>query len=312
MKKTATVLTALVLAGGLATPALADITATASIDKTDNVTVNEQISITKQADILVVMGASVTTNSDGFLEITPLALAGAAEADALANVTNTENTSGPDFLVNTNQSPTNNRYVATISSSVTGNQGITQVNQDVGNNTNQGNNVALAYTEVPQSFADAQAGGDQSNTNNFASNWAVSPLPSDLTPGVDPTTLPNSDFSQIALIDGSINSNIGIVGVNQNAGDMNNQTNEVAAAIGVNPQLAMAEGALGQVNSGNFVKAANTVKYDEINGSVTGNQGVVNVNQSTGNMNNQMSSFAIAAAVNSDATVRSLIGSPTQ
>jgi hypothetical protein len=133
------------------------------------------------------------------------------------------------------------------------------------------------------------------------------------TPGnpADPRNLDNQFFDLIARIEGSVSGNTGIVGVNQNSGNMNNQTNAVAAAIGVNPTLALGEGALGQVNSGNTVRAENTVKYDEIgNGSVSGNSGVVGVNQSVGDMNNQMNAFSIAAATTANAPVTTLVGGP--
>jgi hypothetical protein len=309
------------MAGGVAAPALADVTATADINKTKDVTVTENISITKTASILVVMGRFVSVGPDNQLIIRPFLLGSAAEATALANVTNTGNEVGPDYLFNTTTTPNNNTREADIGDqptsggSINGNTGITQVNQDVGDNNNQGNNVALAYTGITGSFADAEAGGDQRNTDNVVSNRALSAaafIALGIDFGDDPRNLANSNFSQFSRIEDSINGNTGIVNVNQNSGNNNNQTNEVAAAIGVNPIFAMGEGALGQVNSGNVVKEANSSKYDEINGSVNTNHGVVNVNQSTGNMNNQMSAFAIAAAVNSDVTVRNIVGGPSQ
>lgn len=312
MKKLATALAGIVLAGGMAAPALADVTAIASIDKTDTISVSENIHITKHASVLVVM-ADTVTSVDGHLVTTPLLLAGAAEANAIVNVNNHDNTVGPDYIGLTDEtSVINNKRFAGIGGtngvggdSVSNNQGIVQLNQDVGDNTNQGNVVALAFTAVQHSFADAETGGDQKNQNNTVSERAKSSLP-DGVKG-DPRVLDNSLFDDIAQIENSINNNIGIVGVNQNAGNDNNQTNQVAAAIGVNPQLALAEGALGQVNAHNTEKAENSVKYDEIGHSVNGNQGVVNVNQSVGNMNNQMNGFAIAAATSSASTVTNIL-----
>ena len=323
MKYIATALTALVMAGGLAAPALADVTVTADISKTKDITVTEGISIDKTATIAVVLG-NVTAGENGPI-VEPISLPGAAEADAVANVTNTENTVGPNFVgAGDAQNPDPqdvhdlHRFAeigpGSDSGSVNGNQGIVGVNQDTGDNSNQGNLVSLAYTEVQGSFANSQAGGDQSNTYNTSDHRQSVDLPEGLGTQdnpADPTTVSNDAFDLIARIEGSVSGNTGIVGVNQNSGDMNNQNNEVAAAIGVNPTLALGEGALGQVNSGNTVRAENTVKYDEIgDGSVSNNSGVVGVNQSVGNMNNQMNSFSIAAATTSTGPVTTLLGGP--
>lgn len=313
MKKLATALAGIVLAGGMAAPALADVTAIASINKTDTISVSENIHITKEASVLVVLADTVTTDANGHLVTTPLLLAGAAEANAIVNVDNHNNIVGPDYIGQTGETGViNNKRFAGIggtngddAGSVNGNQGIVQLNQDVGDNTNQGNVVALAFTAVQHSFADAETGGDQKNQNNAVSERAKSTLPGAVSG--DPRNLDNAYYDDIAQIENSINDNIGIVGVNQNAGNDNNQTNQVAAAIGVNPQLALAEGALGQVNAHNTEKAENSVKYDEIGHSVNGNQGVVNVNQSVGNMNNQMNGFAIAAATSSASTVTNIL-----
>jgi hypothetical protein len=320
MKKLSTALAAILLAGGMAAPALADVTAIATIDKTDTITVTEDITITKEANVLVVLAGTIVPGPNGTFTTTPLLLAGAAEANAIVNVNNHDNIVGPDYIGDPDPTHViNNKRLAVIGGlntapggdSVHDNAGIIQLNQDVGDNTNQGNVVALAFTAVQGSFANAETGGDQKNENNTVSERAKAVLPPEVD-NTPPKQLGNQFYDEIAQIENSIHDNIGIVGVNQNAGNNNNQTNEVAAAIGVNPQLALAEGALGQVNAHNVEKAENSVKYDEINNSVNDNTGVVNVNQSVGNMNNQMNSFAIAAATSSANTISNIIGSPTQ
>jgi len=310
MRNTQTAVAALLLLGGMAAPALADVTAIADISKTETITVNESITITKLATITVVLGGGLVSGPESTLQNTPLLLPGAAEANALANVTDTFNVTGPDFLVGTTGNARNDKATSDIDTSVNSNQGIVQLNQDSGNNSNQGNNVALAFTAVQKSFADAEAGASQDNEHNFASSRGTTSLPFTTSPPPDPASLPASDFNTISIINGSINSNLGIVGVNQNSGNMNNQTNEVAIAIGVNPLLALGEASLGQENTHNFVKAANSVRSDQMTGSVDSNHGIVNVNQSAGNMNNQATTFAIAAAINGDTIVRNVVGSP--
>jgi uncharacterized membrane protein YdcZ (DUF606 family) len=84
------------------------------------------------------------------------------------------------------------------------------------------------------------------------------------------------------------------VGVNQNAGNMNNQLNALAMAVGLGSKWALSEAALGQSNIGNTIVALNTVKSDTITGSVNDNTGVIGVNQTVGNMNNQASVVSMA------------------
>jgi hypothetical protein len=57
----------------------------------------------------------------------------------------------------------------------------------------------------------------------------------------------------------------------------------------------LSESALGQVNIRNHVHEVQTVKLDLITNSANGNSGVVGVNQSVGNMNNQASAVSVAA-----------------
>jgi len=108
----------------------------------------------------------------------------------------------------------------------------------------------------------------------------------------------------VNTINHSILFNVGIVGVNQDSGNMNNQGNAFAVAVvdvtGVgafaNPQAA-AE----QVNYGNFVWEVDPTivlrKQDLLINAVNNNQGIVGVNQSVGNMNNQGNAVAIAAGL---------------
>lgn len=288
--------TAVGLALGLlpATGAMADVFVTATVDKTETITVTENLAKTKVATIIVNFNRQD--------------LVGAAEANAVANVTNTGNTvsfalGNATFLGSALGSTLGGIATnffngldgastamlifrsASITDSINGNQGIVGVNQDVGNMANQANIVAFA-TDVTSptgsTFANSQADISQSNHDNFV--WHVEPP---FGEGGPPTNLS-------ATIDGSINENTGVVGVNQNAGNMNNQTNSLALAVGPDAVYALAEANLGQENAHNIVMELNTSKIDSITGSVNGNTGIVQVNQSVGNMNNQASAFSIS------------------
>jgi hypothetical protein len=106
-----------------------------------------------------------------------------------------------------------------------------------------------------------------------------------------------------ALIDPSINDNDGFIGVNQSPGNMNNQANASAAAvIAGDAQLIEANGFAVQASLFNFIYSDQSVNMDIILDSINGNSGIVGVNQSTGNMNNQFNSAALAAGLNPETT----------
>jgi hypothetical protein len=261
----------------MATPATADVTVFVDFDKWVDITVVETITKTK------IVNVDVTAD---------LAVDGAAEAEAVVNVINDNNRVGGAPGITTNPDVDFEIFLkALIDFSINGNSGIVGVNSDVGNMVNQGNVVSLSVTgREPQageegipaesSLTHSQAEADQSNTNNRVFDSEFLPVDVDGTPLF---TSPN----KLAGIKDSINGNSGIVGVNQNAGNMNNQHNLVALSIGFQSFVALSEAALGQENVGNVVFEIETIKRDGILRSVNGNSGVVSINQSVGNMNNQ-------------------------
>jgi len=266
---------------GTTNSAMADVDVFASITKYKDIRVTENITITKQVRIDV----AVT-----------FVLQGGAEAQALLNVTNSGNTVDGQDLPDPVDEPegTNDEYGVTldasIESSVNNNRGVFGFNQDVGNMTNQANVVSVAGVQGQpfDSFAQSQAHADQLNENNTVDD---SELLRDKETG-DPITDFETDPANFALdkaasMTDSVNTNTGIINVNQNAGNMNNQSNGVAAAVGIGSEFAMSEGDLGQETSHNHVDELETVKVSSINGSISANSGIVNVNQSAGNMNNQ-------------------------
>jgi len=193
---------------------------------------------------------------------------------------------------------------AIINGSINSNAGITGVNQDVGNMANQGN--VLAFTavfsqgdtvgEIPNTtYAEAEAWVEQDNVRNVVVHLED---PNDTGVPFNPNRdALGGNRNIVATIANSINGNTGIVGVNQNAGNMANQTNAVAMAVGFGTVAALSEAALGQENSGNTVTEAGVSKLAYVADSITGNQGVVHVNQSAGNMANQSNVFALSFTV---------------
>jgi|Deesub1362A_J573_1020465.scaffolds.fasta_scaffold02636_2 hypothetical protein len=259
MKKILGTVVGLMVIMAMAIPASAFVFVYAEIEKDKDIYVEEVVYIYK--DIYVEVDVVATPE-------------GAAEANAIANQDNYFNwVSGDD-----GEPAYGNFRFVTITGSINDNTGIVGVNQDAGNMNNQGNNVAIAITDV-EAFADAQSSASQWNSDNGV--WIHE---------LDPTVLQKSDL----LVD-SMNSNTGIIGANQSVGNMNNQLNSVALAAGLGGVLvAMAEADLGQFNGWNYVSEINTHKVDTIQNSLNGNHGIVSFNQSAGNMNNQANIVAIS------------------
>jgi len=285
-------LAATLAVGGWAIPAAADVDVFATLFKDKDVTV--VIDVTIQKDIFVTVDQ---VNAD---------LDGAAEADVNINQENTFNIvndasegldleefgldlhaliGGPDDADGTGSPPGFHNGADDGIGSVNLNTGIVGVNQDVGNMVNQANNVAFAATNSPTSLTHAEAWAEQINTFNFSRQEEV----------LSPAPVPDGEQDKTAVIEESVNENDGVVGVNQNAGNNNNQANGVAFAVGEGSHVALAESALGQVNSGNIIVAIETFHTDVITESVNANSGVVGVNQSVGNNNNQgaVTSFSV-------------------
>ncbi|WP_372681904.1 hypothetical protein [Desulfosarcina sp.] len=96
----------------------------------------------------------------------------------------------------------------------------------------------------------------------------------------------------------SINANSGVVGVNQSPGNMNNQANLSAmAVIAGDKQLVEANGFGVQASMFNFIVGIRSENKNTISGSISDNNGIVGVNQSSGNINNQLNSAALAAGL---------------
>jgi hypothetical protein len=179
-----------------------------------------------------------------------------------------------------------------IIGSVTGDNGITSVNQSAGNNNNQGTAIAVAIDaegpptpdpdpdpqQVPGTgFAEAQAAGEQRNNDN--------------------TVVSDSIIFRDALIDNSVNGNVGITAVNQATGNEINQANIVSLALSLEAGAALSEALLGQDNRNNSNLETDIAKSATITGSIHGNLGITQVNQSAGNLANQANAVAVAATI---------------
>lgn len=274
-------LAAALLTGALTTPALADVDLKVLVFLYKDVEIDEYVFVIKEIDIEAYVYRELDND---------------AEAYAFANVLNIGNFVGRQVR-GTNDSTVTRE--ATILSSIGDgtadgdNDGVTQVNQDVGNMVNQGNLAAYGLTGDADAVTVAEASADQINTGNVVAWGQVGDLDPD-----DPLTA----ISITALIDGSVIGNDGITQVNQNAGNMNNQTNMLALAAGLESDenggdegmVALAEADLGQFNVGNTVVEFNTTKSATMNGSINTNRGVTHVNQAVGNNTNQANLVSVS------------------
>jgi hypothetical protein len=282
--------------------ASADVNVLANIDKTKTITVTENITITKTVDLTAVV------------DVTP---GKAAESTGVVNQGNWNNEACGNCA----------EKLDTISDSINDSNGIVNVNQSSGNMNNQGNAVSVAWDavrppEVPppppgqppstpgaSGFANSQAHMDQ---KNGAFN-----LPQETTGGigisgnlVDTVNLVFRD----AVITDSINGNTGIVGVNQSAGNINNQANQLSLAVSLlgdthEGGVALSEADLGQLNVSNSAHESDSAPLDttdiqiginksaSMTGSVSNNVGIVGVNQGAGNMANQGNNVSAAFVV---------------
>jgi hypothetical protein len=248
---------------------------TVSLDK--NITVDETVIINKTITIDV--------------DIEDL-LSKAAEANSTINQDNLFNWACENCA----------EKIANITGSVSGNTGVASVNQATGNMNNQGNVVSVAVDVFPPQVPPPDP---------------TDPDPPETAGGLahaQTAVNQNMGFNQIvsfdllfrdALISNSIIGNTGIVGVNQSAGNINNQLNVVTAAVCLDGLVALAEADLGQINTdlgldqslAQSVFEFNTNKNAAVSGSINGNTGIVGVNQTVGNMAQQANIANVAASI---------------
>lgn len=275
MKNKYLVAAATLVLGLSASPAFADVTASMDVEKAKLVLIFQPTLIIKQAEL------KVTYRDE---------LSDAATAQALVNSSNSNNTvtwsrdNDPEDGVNTAGNPANMGIVrkAVVEGSVLRNLGIGQLNQDTGNFANQGNVVSAGVDFGKDAFANSEAYAEQLTSGNTVTHREGSVAPR-ANPPID------------AVVTGSFNVNAGVFMGNQNSGNVNSQHNVLALAVADSAVWALSDAGLNQVNAGNSAFETNSVKRDLITGSVNGNTGIVMLNQSVGNMNNQATVVSIAA-----------------
>ncbi len=156
-----------------------------------------------------------------------------------------------------------------ISGSVFGNTGILTVNQASGDVNNQANVYAIALVEADSLLQKVSIARSARLTGN---------------------TLTTGGGSQENRIENSFGGSNGIIGVNQSAGNLNQQANVMVVGIGLvhdTDLMAVGDTDLGAVSAdNNLIKdGPETAHSDVITGSFTGFRGVAQVSQTSGDLN---------------------------
>lgn len=115
-----------------------------------------------------------------------------------------------------------------------------------------------------------------------------------------------------ATLDESVRNNQGVLGLNQDVGNVNNQANVVSTAViqqdgDAASSFTHSEAATEQRNNGSTEEQIGNIPIDisdpdkvaAVRNSVNNNSGIVGINQSTGNGINQSNNIAVAAGIGS-------------
>lgn len=160
-------------------------------------------------------------------------------------------------------------------SSFNGVDGIVSINQAPGSINNQGNSVSISFVkDGPDTLLRSTSSFNQSSSENILTAEGST----------------RSNTIKNAFIGLS-----GIIGINQSAGNMNNQNNITCISTGVNSVISLSTADLGMISVQNKVFETGVSKTDTISTfSFAGVSGIVSINQSSGNMNNQVNMINIS------------------
>lgn len=122
---------------------------------------------------------------------------------------------------------------AVIEDSIDNNSGIAHVNQATGNMNNQANGLAIAVSLTGEGAAMSEADLGQVNIANVANESDVEG--STFDPETGNTSPAPVGINKLASLVNSVNTNTGVIGVNQTVGNMANQANNVSFAAVVAP-----------------------------------------------------------------------------
>ena len=161
-----------------------------------------------------------------------------------------------------------------ITDSMSNNVGVLSLNQASGNLNNQANVRVFSWNGDPLSRQTCETAETVTQQS---------------------TGICSSGGARQNVIEGSVRNNVGIVGVNQSAGNLNSQSNSLFLAVGGLVSLSEVELAgvsLTPVNQPDDDVVGD--RSDVIKGSLSGSQGIIQVSQSSGDMNLQANNLALS------------------
>ena len=171
---------------------------------------------------------------------------------------------------------------ATIgSNSFNGLNGIISVNQAPGSMNNQGNSVSISFVkDGAGTILHSGSSFNQSSSGNM-----VTAEGSNISNTIKGDVFGGKVFSTVS----------GVIGINQSAGNVNSQNNIACISIGGNPVVSLSPADLGMISGHNTVFETGVNRTDTISSfAFEGVSGVISVNQSSGNMNNQTNVVTIS------------------
>jgi hypothetical protein len=150
-------------------------------------------------------------------------------------------------------------------------------------------NINVTVDLAPEKAGESMTIGNQENNNNFACTNCA---------------------EKASIILNSVNGNTGLTNINQQAGNMANQGIAISVAVDVEdggdgqqpPEaeggFAEAQASVAQNMDTNEVQSTAILwRIADIENSINGNTGITNVNQATGNINNQMAGISLAVSL---------------
>ncbi len=213
---------------------------------------------------LAILGTSVTYAADG-VDVTVTvsgingveAISSAVSGDALVNQTLIGNRIEERDVVSR----------SVMHGSFQDGRGVLSVNQASGNINNQANVRVLAFAEGEGLVYDLSLATSARSIKN---------------------TVISSGGDYEDRISNSFGGGVGIVGINQSAGSLNQQMNVVVLGIGValgSEAVVLGDAALGETIADNSISGVSANRADIITDSFTGFRGIAQVNQSSGDLN---------------------------
>jgi hypothetical protein len=156
--------------------------------------------------------------------------------------------------------------LAVVRESFQYNRGIISANQNTGSLNNQANVQVIAHASGGPSIRLGEVAVEQRLVDN---------------------TIVTSGAARQDLIENSFGGTVGIVGINQASGNLNNQANVLVLTVGKGAGVVpLEDSSLSKVNTGNkLIEGPPGPKADVITGSFSEFRGLAQVSQSAGDLN---------------------------